>query len=85
LIILVSIFDLNFSVFVQPGISLLFTLQSYGGADRLQGPGKATIWKKFLEHLPQIKDLGFPKIFAHIPWFSVFGAPPYYIARKKVK
>ena len=45
LIILVSIFDLNFSVFVQPGISLLFTLQSYGGADRLQGPGKATIWE----------------------------------------
>ena len=41
--------------------------------------------KKILEHLPQIKDLGFPKIFAHIPWFSVFGAPPYYIARKKVK
>ncbi len=41
--------------------------------------------KIFLELLPQIRDLGIPKIFAHIPWFSVFGAPPYYIARKKVK
>ncbi len=35
----------HFFCFVQPGISLLFTLQSYGGADRLQGPGTATIWK----------------------------------------
>ena len=41
--------------------------------------------KIFLELLPQIRDLGFPKIFAHIPWFSVFGAPPYYIARKKAQ
>ena len=35
----------QFFSFIKPGLSLLFTLQSYGGADRLQGPGTATIWR----------------------------------------
>ena len=41
--------------------------------------------KIFLELLPQIRDLGFPKIFRHIPRLTVFNTPPSYIARKKAQ
>jgi len=41
--------------------------------------------KIFLELLPQIRDLGFPKIFRHIPWLTVLNTPPSFIARKKAQ